>query len=288
MAKKRNSKNVKPKKLLKKYRLLILNDDTFEEQVNFKINRLNVFVVLGVSSFLMITLTILLIAFTPLKEYIPGYASTKLKNQTTNLIYKTDSLSRVIDQNNLYFKSIQRVLLGDTIANIHDHDSIIAAEVKTEEVDFSPSESDLQLRKEVEQKDKYSVLNPALDQSDYKLFSPAKGSITQAYDVSSRHFGIDLSLSDKTPIKATADGTVIFAEWSAETGYVMILEHRFGLISVYKHNSSLTKQQGEHVKMGEVIAMSGNTGEYTTGPHLHFELWKDGHPVNPAEFIELE
>lgn len=288
MAKKRNSKDVKPKKLLKKYRLLILNDDTFEEQVNFKINRLNVFVVLGVSSFLMITLTILLIAFTPLKEYIPGYASTKLKNQTTNLIYKTDSLSQVIEQNNLYFKSIQRVLMGDTIANIHENDSIITGDIKTEEVDFSPSELDLQLRKEVEQKDKYSVLNPASVQSDYKLFSPAKGSITQAYDVSSRHFGVDLSLSDKTPIKATADGTVIFAEWSAETGYVVILEHSFGLISVYKHNSSLSKQQGEHVKMGEVIAMSGNTGEYTTGPHLHFELWKDGHPVNPAEFIELE
>lgn len=288
MAKKGNSKKSKPRKLLRKYRLLILNDETFEEQVNFKINRLNVFVVLGVSSFLMITMTILLIAFTPLKEYIPGYASTKLKNQTTHLIYKADSLENVINQNNLYFQSIQRVLLGDTISNINENDSIIKSDIAAEELNFSPSETDLELRKEVEQKDKYSVLNPALDQSDYKLLSPAKGSITQNYDVSQRHFGVDLSLSDKTPIKATADGTVIFAEWSAETGYVVILEHSFGLISVYKHNSSLSKKQGEHVKMGEVIAMSGNTGEYSTGPHLHFELWKDGHPVNPEEFIELE
>jgi len=195
---------------------------------------------------------------------------------------------QVLQQNNLYFESIQKVLIGDTISTPNKTDTLKTENLSAEEIDFSPSEKDLRLRKEVEQKDKYSVLYPAFDKSNYKLFTPAKGNITQAFEVEKQHFGIDLSLPEKTPIKATADGTVIFAEWSAETGYVIILEHDYGLISVYKHNSSLTKTQGEHVKAGEVIAMSGNMGEFTTGPHLHFELWKDGHSVNPTEFIDFE
>lgn len=289
MAKKhRKNKKNKKRSLLKKYRLLILNNETFEEQINFKISPLNVVIILGVSALLTVIFTTLLIAFTPLKEYIPGQSSTELRKEATALIYKTDSLENVLNQNEVYFKSIQRVLVGDTITEEKQKDTIKTENIPEGKVDFSPSEEDLKLRKEVEQKEKYNVLNPALDKSDYKLFSPARGSITQNYDPKHQHFGVDLSLSEKTPIKATADGTVIFSEWSAETGYVVILEHRHGLISVYKHNSSLTKQQGQHVKEGEVIAMSGNTGELTTGPHLHFELWKNGNPVDPTEFLEFE
>ncbi len=286
MAKRKKKK--RRENILKKYRLLILNDETFEEQVNFKISPLNVFVILGVSALLTVIFTALLIAYTPLKEYIPGNSSAELRREATTLIYKTDSLENVLSQNKLYFESIQRVLVGDTLTDDVATDTLKTEKIQESDVDFNPSEIDLQLRKEVEQKEKYSVVNPALDKSDYKLFSPAKGSITQTYDPKHQHFGVDLSLSEKTPIKATADGTVIFAEWSAETGYVVILEHKHGLISVYKHNSSLTKKQGQHVKEGEVIAMSGNTGELTTGPHLHFELWKNGNPVNPTEFLEFE
>jgi len=288
MAKRRRHNRKRSKKLFKKYKLLILNNDTFEEELSFRISWLSFTLVLGIMAVFTVVLTALLIAYTPLKEYIPGYSSPEVRREATALIYKTDSLEQVLNQNNLYFQSIQKVLLGDTISDLNEIDTLKKEKLTAEDIDFSPSEIDLELRKEVEQKDKYSVMYPAFDKSDYKLFTPAKGNITQNYDAEKHHFGIDLSLSEKTPIKATADGTVIFAEWSAETGYVVILEHDYGLISVYKHNSSLIKTQGEHVKAGEVIAMSGNMGEYTTGPHLHFELWKDGHSVNPTEFIDFE
>lgn len=282
--------NSKPsKRLFKKQRLIILNEETFEEKINFKISWLNVFVIVGVGVILTILFTSLLIAYTPLKEYIPGYSSDKIRREATTLLYKTDSLEGVIEKNNRYFESIQHALMGDTLAGKDEEDTLVVEDqVSAEEVSFETSKADSILRKEVEQKDKYSVLNPATDQSNFKLFPPVKGSITAEYDSKKSHFGIDLSLTENTPIKAVADGTVIFAEWSAETGYVVILEHDYGLLSVYKHNSSLTKEQGEHVKAGEVIAMSGNTGEYSSGPHLHFELWKDGYSINPNEFLEFE
>lgn len=288
MAQKKGNGKTGKEKFLKKYRLIILNDDTFEEKINFKVNRLNVLIIIGVSAFLTILFTVLLIAFTPLKEYIPGYASTKLRRQAATLYYKTDSLETVIERNNLYYESIRKVLLGDTIENTMAGDSLITEKPAASEVNFAASKADSLLRKEVEQKEKYSVQGSANNALQFKLFPPAKGKITDTLNTRIRHFGVDVSLTDKTPIKAIAEGTVIFAEWSADTGFVIIIEHSFGFISVYKHNSSLTKEQGEMVKAGEVIAMSGNTGSFSTGPHLHFEIWSDGIPINPIDFIEFE
>ena len=120
------------------------------------------------------------------------------------------------------------------------------------------------------------------------LFPPANGTISDGYNIEKRHYAVDIVVPKDSPIKATADGTIIFAEWTAETGFVVIIEHAHGLLSVYKHNSSITKKQGDLVKAGEVIATAGNTGEYTTGPHLHFELWSDGYPINPTNFIDFK
>src|SRR5690606_26614292 len=122
----------------------------------------------------------------------------------------------------------------------------------------------------------------------FVLFPPVNGTISESFNLKEKHYAVDLVVPKNTPIKATADGSVIFAEWTAETGYVIILEHRQGLISVYKHNGSLTKSQGDLVKAGEVIATSGNTGDFTTGPHLHFEFWNDGYPINPTNFIDFK
>ena len=120
------------------------------------------------------------------------------------------------------------------------------------------------------------------------LFPPVNGSISEGYNIEDKHYAVDVVVAANTPVKATADGTIIFAEWTVETGYVIIIEHNQELISVYKHNSSITKTQGDLVKAGEVIAMSGNTGELSTGPHLHFELWSNGYPVNPTNFIDFQ
>ena len=288
MAKKKNKEKKLAKKLLHKYRLVVLNEDTFEEKFAFKLTRLNVFVTVGVSMLVLIILTTLFIAFTPLREYIPGYSSAKLNHQATQLVLKTDSLQQVIHKQNQYFKSISNVLSGKVSVENFNKDSVLNTNENIAEVTLNPSKEDSLLREQVEQEDKYNVIDAAVDRTDFKLFPPVKGQISEAYNAEENHFAVDIVTTKNTPVKATAEGTVVFSEWTAETGYVIIIEHRYGLISVYKHNSSLAKEQGELVKKGEVIGMVGSTGELSTGPHLHFELWSNGRPVNPTDFLEFE
>lgn len=276
-------------KLLHKYRLVILNEDTFEERLAIKLTRLNVFVILSITGICLIALTTLLIAFTPLREYIPGYSSTALKLKATELNYKTDSLQEVIAMNDKYLNSIKRVLEGDVTTVDFNRDSIIeATKIEASEADLNPSKEDSLLRDKVDKEDKYNLFESATTKANFVLFPPANGNISQAYNVKEKHYAVDIVVAKDTPIKATADGVVIFSEWTTETGYVIIMEHSYGLISVYKHNASLTKSQGDLVKAGEVIATAGSTGELTTGPHLHFELWSDGYPINPTNFIDFE
>lgn len=277
------------KKLLHKYRLVALNEDTFEEKISFKLNRLNVFVFGTLFILLLIVSTTILIAFTPLREYIPGYSSAKLEQDVSNLIYEVDSLENELSVNEVYYSRIQKVLKGEIdVINI-DRDSLFETfKQDTTGIDLAPNRQDSLLRKEVALEDKYSLFDSSGSKLNSILFPPVKGSISQEYDTKGRHFAIDIVAAKETPVKSVADGTVIFAEWSAETGFVCIIEHGQGLISVYKHNSSLTKKQGDLVKSGEVIAAIGNTGEHTTGPHLHFELWSEGYPVNPINYIDFE
>lgn len=276
------------KKLLNKYRLVILNEDTFEERLSFRLTRLNVFVLLSLSTIFLVVATILLIAFTPLREYIPGYSSTELKKQAIELNYKTDSLMQVIAVNEKYYLSIKKVLHGELSSVDFNRDSIVE-EVKTElnEEDLLPNKADSLLREKVTKEDKYNLFESAKLNSSFVLFPPVTGTISQEYNIKEKHFAVDIVTEKGTPVKATADGTVIFAEWTTEAGYVIIIEHSKGLISVYKHNILLTKTQGDLVKSGEVIATTGNTGDLTTGPHLHFELWSDGYPINPTNFIDF-
>ncbi len=288
MAKKKKDKKL-AKKLLHKYRLVILNEDTFEERLSFKLTRLNVFVLSSFMAILLIIGTIILIAFTPLREYIPGYSSTALKLKATELNYKTDSLQQVLAMNEKYFSSIKRVLQGDVSSVEFNRDSILeAAKLDTTEIDLAPIKADSLLREKVNKEDKYNLFESATTNARFVLFPPVNGTISEGYNAEEKHYAVDLVVAKDSPIKSTADGTVIFAEWTAETGFVVIIEHNEGLLSVYKHNSSITKNQGDLVKAGEVIATAGNTGEFTTGPHLHFELWSDGYPINPTNFIDFD
>jgi len=288
MAEKKKQKKF-AKKLLHKYRLVILNEDTFEERFAIKLTRLNVFVIVALSTIVLVLSTIFLIAFTSLREYIPGYSSTALKQKATELNYRADSLQQVIVENQQYYESIKKVLTGDVQMVEFNKDSIIeAANSENLSIDLSPTKEDSLLRSLVDKEDKYNVFESAISNSNIVLFPPVNGTISEKYNVEEKHYAIDIVVAKDTPVKAAADGTIIFAEWTADTGYVIIIEHSNDLISVYKHNASLTKQQGDLVKSGEVIAMAGNTGEFTTGPHLHFELWSRGYPVNPANFIDFK
>jgi len=277
------------KKLLHKYRLIILNEDTFEERFAIKLTRLNVFVLISISAIFLVAATTVLIAFTPLREYIPGYSSTSLKRKAIQLNYKTDSLQQAIAINEQYLESIKRVLKGDVNTVNFNKDSIInAAEIDINLINLYPSREDSLLREKVDKEDKYNLFESATSKVNFVLFPPVNGTISEGYSVQDKHYAIDIVVAKDTPVKATADGTIILAEWTTQTGYVIILDHGNGLISVYKHNASLTKEQRELVKSGEVIVISGNSGELTTGPHLHFELWSDGYPIDPTTFIDFE
>jgi murein DD-endopeptidase MepM/ murein hydrolase activator NlpD len=277
------------KKLLHKYRLVILNEDTFEERLSFKLTRLNVFVTLTLSVIILIAATTYIIAFTPLREYIPGYSSARLKQQATELAYKSDSIQQVLKINNQYLGSIKDVLSGRADTASLNRDSLLENPIMGEEIEpIEPSLADSLLREEVAQEDKYNVLPAATDNIDFSLFPPVKGTISEAFDAGEKHYAVDIVVPKNAPVKSVADGRVIFSEWTAETGYVIIVKHQYGLLSVYKHNASLTKEQGESVRRGEVIATAGSTGEYTTGPHLHFELWNEAVPVDPVDYIDFD
>ncbi|NER13264.1 peptidoglycan DD-metalloendopeptidase family protein [Leptobacterium flavescens] len=289
MAKKKEKRKHLKKKLLHKYRLVILNEDTFEERISFKLSRLNVFVVGTLFTVFLIAFTTILIAFTPLREYIPGYSSTSLRRTAVQNTDRVDSLERVLTANIVYLDTLRKALTGEVNIGSINRDSLFDQfRIDPASVNLNPNKQDSLLRVEVANEDKYNLFETATSSGSFVLFPPVTGQISQNYSLEEKHFAVDIIAPRDTPVKAVGDGTVIFSEWTAETGYVIILEHAFGLISVYKHNGSLTKSQGDLVKSGEVIATVGNTGELTTGPHLHFELWSEGYAINPTQYIDFE
>ncbi|WP_367174975.1 M23 family metallopeptidase [Flavobacterium sp.] len=266
-----------------------MNEDTFEEIFSLRLTLMNVFVVATIGAFLIIFITTYIIAFTPLREYIPGYASTQLKKDATELALKSDSLNHALKKNEAYIESIKKVLTGDLQYAKFNKDSIMAnTSEHVSEEDLKPSNADLKLREEVERDDKYNLFGKAKPKVTAVLFPPVKGIITGKYNPSNKHYAVDIALAKNTPIKSIMSGRVIFADWTPTTGNVVIIRHNSGFISVYKHAASVTVSQGDVVKTGEVIALAGSTGQESTGVHLHFELWKDGYSIDPSIFIEFE
>ncbi|MGB2128646.1 MAG: M23 family metallopeptidase [Flavicella sp.] len=475
-----NKKSKIKDKLTKEFRLVLLNEASFEERFSFKLTRLNVFVFGGVFSLFLIALTGFIIAFSPIKEYIPGYSSTSLKKKAISLIYKVDSLQTDLDRVRKFTEAIVPVLGGeeseitmslpyvnseaekefylksaenkdslkelvttlrkelstsyqsffkgqvDSLQNKHIateqsmsdlHNSILeklkkrqtdtlnklkialksqdqkiasltkevslhAIEAKhslqnlsntnkdilksnketseklkqevtdvlkkefttqkenyikdynlklallenklraknmtidslvllsrssgglkigelanekpfsqvdpSEELLFETSKKDSLFRERVYREDRYSLFAFNSNSNNTSFAAPVKGVITQTYDAKSKHYAVDVAVSDKTPVLAVSNGTVLFASWTSDTGYVIVIEHTNNYISVYKHNKVVYRSQGDIVKTGEVIAMAGSSGTLSTGPHLHFELWYQGYAVNPVNFIEFE
>jgi len=289
MTERRHKRQLLKKKLFAKNRLVILNEDTFEEIFSLKLTLMNVFVGATVGAFLIIFITTYIIAFTPLREYIPGYASSKLKKEATELALKSDSLTFALKKNQAYLQSIKKVLTGEVDYAYLSKDSINASESKNpESVDFEVAAVDLKLRKQVEQEDKYNLFEQARPKVSLVLFAPVKGTITEVFSPKDKHFAVDIALPKNTPIKAIANGTIIFADWTPTNGNIAIIRHNDGIISVYKHCESLNVAQGDIVRTNEVIAIAGSSGEQSTGVHLHFELWKDGYPIDPTQFIAFE
>ncbi|WP_028892198.1 M23 family metallopeptidase [Tenacibaculum sp. 47A_GOM-205m] len=286
------SKNKKKRKLKQKltdkYRLVILNEDTFQERFSLKLSRLNVFVFSGVFSILLIVLTTLLIAFTGIREYIPGYSSTALKKKATRLTYEADSLRNRLAVIESYTKALKPVLTGDIEPEKIDSITTEMQTIVVDESKLQATKQDSLFREKIDNKDLFPLYEGGENRIKNVFFSPLTGTISQPFDLNEKHYAIDIVAQTGTPVKAVADGTVILAEWTAETGYVITIQHPNEFISVYKHNGTLLKEQGDVVKSGEAIASVGSTGELTTGPHLHFELWNNGFPVNPTNYIDFQ
>ncbi|WBX77017.1 M23 family metallopeptidase [Tenacibaculum ovolyticum] len=275
-------------KLIDKYRLVILNEDTFQEKFSLKLSRLNVFVFGGVFSVVLIALTSLLIAFTGLREYIPGYASTSLKKEAARATYKSDSLKIELSILERYVNGLKPVFTGEVSPDKIDSIKIEAQNITFDESKLQASKQDSLFRAKIEGKDRFPLSEGAAGRAKIVFFSPLTGTVSQAFNMNDKHYALDIVAKTGTPVKTIADGTVILAEWTAETGYVITIQHPNKFISVYKHNGSLLKQQGDVVKSGEAIASVGSTGELTTGAHLHFELWNNGFPVNPTDYIDFQ
>ena len=277
------------KRIFNDYKVVISSEDTFEEKFSFKANKINALIIILVYSIILISFTISIVFFTQLREMVPGYSSTDLLNRAIYLTKKTDSLEQQIALNNKFYKSIEDILSGNIDELVpRDELSVDSSLINSDFVTVSPNSQDSILRKYVENEDKFNLTNNELIIENKMFFSPIKGEITQSFNFNENHFAIDIAADIGTPVKSVLDGKIIFSEWSLETGYVVVIDHGENIISVYKHNSKILKEQNDFVQAGEVIAYSGNQGNLSTGPHLHFELWKNGTPIDPEPLLNFK
>jgi murein DD-endopeptidase MepM/ murein hydrolase activator NlpD len=274
-------------KLTNKYRMVLLNEDTFEEVGNMRLTRLNLIALVGVVLILLVTITFVLIAFTNIRELIPGYPDAAMRQQIRTNAMKIDSLEYEQSVRDQYFENLNRIISGEA-PEMYMNDT--TGMVDAQNINFIRSTNDSILRQQVEAEEQFrlSVLDNAQGNrtlNDMQFFTPVKGIITGKFSPADGHFGVDLVAGPNEVVKAVLDGTVTMSTWTLETGYVIQIQHDYELISVYKHNATLFKSVGEKVAAGDAIAIVGNSGELTTGPHLHFELWHDRVPLNPADYI---
>lgn len=281
-------------KLRVKYKLTIRRQDTYEERVAFQISRLNVIIFTGVFAIFLIILTSLFIAYTPLKEYIPGQTALETRQRLYALQQKTDSIEIALHRKDLYLNNVRNILSGGEMPE-QGH-QVQADSVNYSEIELKRSREDSLLRQHFEQEAEYDLAGfrtmPSQTFGDARsslmpvsFFKPVSGYVTNKFDASAAHFGVDIVPDNDKTVKAALAGTVIFSGWTVETGNVISIQHDQNLISVYKHNASLLKDQGSYVEVGEPIAISGESGELSSGPHLHFELWMNGSPIDPEKYI---
>lgn len=276
-----------------KYRLVIMNEDNFEEKLSFRLSRLNLFIVTGTITIILIILTTYLIAFTPLREYIPGYMDIGLQDRVYELQEKVDSLEKDFRYKDQYIQNIKNIIEGRDVGTEISDDRSRDTTTRYSDITLVRSPEDSLLRAEFEGDVKYDLYYENVSESagnsapgkTYLFFAPIKGVVSSEFNPAEGHFGIDIVANKNEAVVAALDGTVLFADWTVEGGYILGVQHSGNYVTVYKHNAVLLKKTGAYVKAGEPIAIVGESGLLTTGPHLHFELWFNGSPVNPKEYL---
>lgn len=268
-----------------KYKLTIINENTLEEVVGIRVSKLN-----GISVLLSVLTVLFLIAaaiitFTPLRNYLPGYMNSDVRAQVVENALRADSLQQLVERQNLYIMNIQDIFRGTVrVDTVHSMDSLTTVR---EDSLMERTQREAEFRKQYEETEKYNLtsITARPDIEGLIFYRPTRGMITEKFDADKRHYGTDIAANPGESVLATLDGTVILSTYTAETGYVIEVQHNQDFVSVYKHCSSLLKREGDAVQAGEAIALVGNSGQLTTGPHLHFELWHKGRAVNPEQYI---
>ena len=267
-----------------KYRLTITNENTLEDVITLHVSKLNGLSWLIFALGVLFVIASLIVSYTPLRNYLPGYMNSEIRAQVVDNALRVDSLQQLVERQNLYIMNIQDIFRGnikaDTVRSIDSlttlrQDSLMKRTKREEE-----------FRKQYEEKEKYNLTTlTAISADGLNFYCPTRGIVSASFDAEQRHYGTDIAANPGESVLATLDGTVILSAYTAETGYVIQVQHRQDFVSVYKHCGSLLKREGDTVKGGEAIALVGNTGQLTTGPHLHFELWHRGRALNPEIYI---
>ena len=272
-----------------KYKLSVINETSYEEVFNFRLSQLHVLTALSVLAVILVVLTILLIAFTDLREFIPGYPDGNMRQMIAQNALRVDSLENELLKRDRFFKSIRLVLNGGDTTSL-ERSREDTARYRNDTIRFQISEQENEFRAAIEERERFNLSLGMKEQNHdyYHFFPPVEGIVTQSFDEKKRHYGTDIVAKANAKVAAVLDGVVIFTDWTVKTGYVIQVQHTNDLISVYKHNSILLKKQGDYVRAGEVLGVVGNTGEESSGPHLHIELWRAGNPLNPENFIKFK
>ena len=296
----------------RKHRFVVMDSETFREKWSFQLTGINLFVTIGVSVIVLIVLTSLLIAFTSLREFIPGYMRGEIMEQAYENTRKLDSLERVLNQQEMQLNNIKLVIGGGQLPTEDDYRRTTDTNAKVKPGEYTHSEADSILREEVESADQYQVKPSKINKLATKpsqetgtvaatrielvsgntpavlpFFSPLNGKVERTFNKKDKHFGTDVSGVDNSVVKSIYSGTVLLASFTPDNGYIVVIQHPSNYISVYKHCGSLLKRAGDAVRAGEPVAFLGDSGAKNSEPHLHFELWFNGKPINPESYVNF-
>jgi murein DD-endopeptidase MepM/ murein hydrolase activator NlpD len=284
------------KNLRDPYRLVVVKEDTLEEVGSYRLSLLNLYLLISSILFITSLVVIAILFFTPLKRLVPGYGKIESDREYVELYQKVTLLEEQLSHQKLYTENFRKILLGGTSsedsAEIFQSVDNISNE---QEADFAMRQMELPvvpIREDTPAEGQAPEEKQSLKTSnilDYLYFvTPVKGPISAGFDLDINHFGVDILAPKNTPVKSILDGHVIASDWTLETGNTIAIQHDNNLVTFYKHKSALVKKLGKLVKAGEAVSIIGNTGSISSGPHLHFELWLDGKPIDPTRFIEFE
>ena len=273
--------------LLQRYRIVIIADNSLEERMSIRFSILKFFALISGILAIVVFVTLFIVTNSSLSQYIPGRSKDDVLQSLIGLNIKADSLQASLNQRDAYLNNIESVLSGNDSFLISNNNLSAEAAIALEKISFEASKEDSILRFVVENEERGSLNYVKKDDDNFVLFPPLIGYISDTFNFHKKHFAVDLVAKKNSKVSSVLAGTVIVSDWSSEVGYFIGIQHKDNYISFYKHNSSLLKKVGDYVSAGEHIAVIGNSGEFSTGPHLHFELWHNGSPVNPLDYIKF-